>query len=220
MRRDADFSPADIQKLCGRVLGVCSRPTCRKPTKGPHTDEERVRNFGKAAHIHAASKGGARFNESQSADERKSIGNGIWLCSNCATEIDNDEERFPADLLRQWKAEAEREADLRLEAGEPASVLGSLCETTNELLFWPQTLPDGTWVERPELANARKVLETEQEQPRPLVLLGPAGFRKVCPARETGCSPSCRWLERCRNQGGSAAQYHRVKERPQYRCRR
>ena len=42
--------------------------------------------------------------------ERCSPDNGIWLCANCATEIDKDTARFPISLLRQWKEAAESEA--------------------------------------------------------------------------------------------------------------
>ena len=176
MRRQADFTVETLRKLADRVQGHCSRPECRKPTKGPHTDDEKVRNFGKGAHIHAAQPGGARYKESQTPEERRSISNGIWLCSNCATEVDNDEERFPPELLRQWKSDAELEASLRLESSTPASILGALHETTNDLLSWPQTLLNDTWLERPEMAKAREALE--EERSRPVVLLGPPGSGK------------------------------------------
>jgi hypothetical protein len=45
-----------------------------------------------------------------SDEERRSPENGIWLCANCATEIDKDPTRFPVSLLRQWKEDAEYEA--------------------------------------------------------------------------------------------------------------
>ena len=43
-------------------------------------------------------------------EERKSPENGLWLCANCAQEIDKDEDRFPVRLLRRWKLKAEQEA--------------------------------------------------------------------------------------------------------------
>jgi len=57
------------------------------------------------------------------AEERRSPENGLWLCANCATEIDKDPERFPVSLLRQWKSEAEEEA-LRLLAHSSYRLLG------------------------------------------------------------------------------------------------
>ncbi|MDQ2645259.1 MAG: hypothetical protein M3020_15690 [Myxococcota bacterium] len=85
-----------------------------QPTKGPHTEENKARSIGKACHIHAAAKGGPRFDETQTPEQRRDAANGIWLCSNHAAEVDVDEVRFPAELLKSWKAQAERAADLRM----------------------------------------------------------------------------------------------------------
>lgn len=42
-----------------------------------------------------------------------SIENAIWLCQTCAKLVDNDQERFSADILRAWKVAAEiRAADV------------------------------------------------------------------------------------------------------------
>lgn len=102
-----DFTQDSIRKLGERVALLCSNPACRAPTKGPHTDGAKAVSVGKACHIRAASLGGPRYDASQSREERRSIDNGIWLCSNCGTQIDTDVERHPANLLRTWKAKAE-----------------------------------------------------------------------------------------------------------------
>lgn len=52
-----------------------------------------------------------------SQEERSGQDNAIWLCSNCATLIDRDEGRFPAELLREWKEQAEARA--KEELGRP-----------------------------------------------------------------------------------------------------
>src|SRR6185369_16938585 len=72
-------------------------------------------NIGVAAHITAASPGskenpGPRYDESLTAQQRGDMANGIWLCQNCAKLIDSDVQRYPADLLRRWKVEAEARA--------------------------------------------------------------------------------------------------------------
>src|SRR5437773_5792072 len=109
MARD-DFSKEVRRILADRVNGLCSNPRCKRPTKGPHTDDDKAARIGKASHIHAASPGGPRYDPRQAQDERRSAKNGIWLCSNCATGVDVDEERFPASLLRTWREQAEQEA--------------------------------------------------------------------------------------------------------------
>jgi hypothetical protein len=46
--------------------------------------------------------------------KRQSTENGIWLCQNCAKLVDNDSERYPAEQLRSWKAQAEASALVEL----------------------------------------------------------------------------------------------------------
>ena len=86
-----DFSLTVKDILAKRVGYVCSNPNCKKHTIAPNSKEDKVINIGEAAHITAAAPGGPRYDEALSPSERKSINNGIWLCSNCATLIDRDE---------------------------------------------------------------------------------------------------------------------------------
>ena len=110
MKRPSDFSDATIEVLAKRVAYLCSRASCRRRTVGPHSNEIKATLVGEAAHICAASPGGPRYDPAMSGEERRSHDNGIWLCANCATEIDKDPARFPVSLLRQWKEDAESEA--------------------------------------------------------------------------------------------------------------
>src|SRR5581483_5650282 len=88
----------------------CSNPACRKRTSGPHTDDDKALNVGVAAHVTAASVGGPRYDAAIGSEDRKVIGNGIWLCQTCAKLVDNDESRYTKELLFQWKQDAEQEA--------------------------------------------------------------------------------------------------------------
>ena len=54
---------------------------------------------------------GPRCDGSLSNAERSSIRNAIWLCSNCATEIDVNKARYSVELLHEWKRKAEALAD-------------------------------------------------------------------------------------------------------------
>ena len=102
-----DFSAPVIRTLRERVNNRCSNPDCQKPTSGPHTDPNKVVRVGKAAHICAAALGGKRYDKNMTPAERKDIANGIWLCSNCATLIDTDEQQYPPSLIVEWKRRAE-----------------------------------------------------------------------------------------------------------------
>ena len=101
MARD-DFAPKTIETLKARVAHRCSNPDCRVPTSAP-SDKNMVTSIGIAAHICAASPGGPRFNSSMSPEERKSINNAIWLCSNCSIDIDRDIVRYSVEILNEWK---------------------------------------------------------------------------------------------------------------------
>ncbi len=74
-----------------------------------------------AAHITAASPGGPRYDSSLTSEDRKSIGNGIWLCQSCAKLVDNDEIRYTKEVIFQWKQGAEQET---LREVESLSVVG------------------------------------------------------------------------------------------------
>lgn len=114
-----DFK-ADVKDLLAKRVGMkCSNPNCRRTTSGPQEDPKRVLNVGVAAHIAAASKGGPRYDERMSPDERASEANGIWLCQTCAKLIDNDEARYDVGLLHQWRKLSEEAALLDIEM--PAS---------------------------------------------------------------------------------------------------
>ncbi len=67
-----------------------------------------------AAHITAASPGGPRYDPSLSPDQRAQPENGVWLCQTCAKLVDNDQQRFPRELLRRWKVDAEYAASNRV----------------------------------------------------------------------------------------------------------
>ena len=110
MARD-NFSRDVIDKLAKRVGMRCSNPDCRQPTAGPDSAGGTT-NLGVAAHISAASPGGARYDETLTPAERSGIGNGIWLCQQHAKLIDDDELDYPPARLREWKETAEHMAAL------------------------------------------------------------------------------------------------------------
>ncbi len=92
-----------------------SNPACRRVTSGPQENPEKAVNLGVAAHIAAASAGGARYDASMSPLQRSAIENGIWLCQSCAKLIDSDTQKYTSGLLRNWKTTAEANAATELE---------------------------------------------------------------------------------------------------------
>lgn len=67
---------------------------------------------GNAAHITAASESGPRYDHLMSSADRKSIENGIWLCTQCADLIDKEQGiSYSVELIRSWKQKAEKEVE-------------------------------------------------------------------------------------------------------------
>ena len=109
-----DFRQPIKDLLAKRVSFRCSNPDCRKQTSGPQSQDTGAINIGVAAHKTAAAPGGPRYDSTLTPEERRSAGNGIWLCETCAKIIDADAEAYPVALLEEWKTIAEATAFLEL----------------------------------------------------------------------------------------------------------
>ena len=114
-----DFSLATKELLANRVGRRCSNPKCQKLTCAANTDPDKITNIGVAAHICAAAKGGPRYDESMTPEERKSSENGIWLCQSCSKLIDTDTTRYSKAVLLEWKKAAELSALSEIEKISP-----------------------------------------------------------------------------------------------------
>ena len=137
-----DFSPETKRILGGRVAYRCSYSGCNIVTIGPDTaNEEKVVNFGKAAHIHAAAPGGPRYLPDMTTEARKSIQNGIWMCGNHAWLIDANYGNYSAETLLQWKKTAEADAYRRLKDLEKEQ----FPDPTTIICLNPDLMFEGIW---------------------------------------------------------------------------
>lgn len=117
-----DFTSKDKEILAKAVNYRCSNPSCQVlTTAAKSNDNDSITNIGQAAHITAASKGGPRYDESLLKKDRSSISNGIWLCSNCASLIDREPEKYTVELLKEWKEKSCNNA--RFELGKKPNFL-------------------------------------------------------------------------------------------------
>ncbi len=120
MVRNDDFSKLVKVKLADRVGHKCSNPSCRRTTSGAaFGSTDASVNIGVAAHISAASTGGPRFNGQIPSAVRSSIDNAIWLCQTCAKLVDSDSKKYTVEKLKEWKDDAEKEAQLDLQTRLP-----------------------------------------------------------------------------------------------------
>lgn len=74
-------------------------------------------NFGEVAHIIGSSKLGARGNEN-SEKLQTEFSNLMLLCQRCHKEIDDNAERYPAELLQKWKQEHEDRIEIQTSYSE------------------------------------------------------------------------------------------------------
>jgi hypothetical protein len=80
-----EFSRSTRDTVAKRASYICSNPDCRALTLAPSTsDDRKVVYIGKAAHIIAASPGGARYDSSLTPEQRKDIkeSHEEWVRSN------------------------------------------------------------------------------------------------------------------------------------------
>ena len=101
-----DFSQKTKRLIARRVSHLCSKPDCRVMLMTTHTHFKQASSIGVAAHICAASPGGARYDASLSKEQRQNADNGIWLCQSHAVLIDKQPDKYPLPLLQSWKQQA------------------------------------------------------------------------------------------------------------------
>lgn len=109
-----DFTDKTKLQLAKRAGWLCSDPSCRRPTIGSTSDGDGEINLGTAAHICAAAPGGPRYDPSQTPAQRSSADNGIWMCKLHGTAVDAKDSKFTVELLREWKAQAQKDSWCRV----------------------------------------------------------------------------------------------------------
>lgn len=106
-RTKTNFTKPTREKLAMSANFRCVRPGCGLVTHFYDPTEDRTINIqGQGAHIHAASKGGARYDIDLTDLQVRHYNNGVWLCANCATLIDRLPADYPPDMLKQWQKDA------------------------------------------------------------------------------------------------------------------
>jgi hypothetical protein len=95
----------DRKKLWGRSGNVCSFPNCGLELA---SSRESKRVLGDEAHIKGENPGSARYDPSQSEDERNGYENRILMCPTHHTMIDQDATTWTVENLKEMKARHER----------------------------------------------------------------------------------------------------------------
>ena len=103
-KKSRDFTKKNVTTLAERAHFLCSNPSCKKMTTGPHSNIGKSLRSGEAAHIYGASDNGPRFNTQLKDEDIRNIKNGIWLCGDCHKIIDTDPKRYSVKNLQKWKS--------------------------------------------------------------------------------------------------------------------
>ncbi|MBS0149689.1 MAG: hypothetical protein JSR31_02035 [Nitrospira sp.] len=105
-----EFSAKTKKQIGTRAGWHCSDPACRRLTVSANSEGTDESTLGIAAHICAAAYGGPRYDENQTPAQRSSADNGIWLCTIHGAAVDKEDPKYTVALLREWKAQAQRNA--------------------------------------------------------------------------------------------------------------
>src|SRR3990172_6883192 len=105
-----EFTEKTKRQIAKRAGWLCSDPSCRRDTIGSNSDGDGEINLGTAAHICAAAPEGPRHDLNMTRAQRISPDNGIWMCRLHGTAVDAKDSTFTVELLRDWKAQAQKDS--------------------------------------------------------------------------------------------------------------
>ncbi len=113
-RNRDEFTEKTRLQIAKQAGWLCSDPSCRASTIGATSDGEGVINGGTASHICAAAPGGPCYDPNMTREERRSASNGLWMCKRHGSSVDSHDPKFTVELLRQWKAQAQKDSRQRV----------------------------------------------------------------------------------------------------------
>ena len=114
-------TPATIKKLFALSGNTCAFPDCKEKL----VDNDTV--LGEVCHIEAANKG-ARYNPKTDDDKLRRSDNLILMCKKHHKIIDDNEKKYPTELLKKWKKEHEDKfSNFEYPVSEVVDINGTAC---------------------------------------------------------------------------------------------
>ena len=92
-----------LYMLSGAKCAKCNTPLYITKADG------NVSNLSEMAHIRGEKPDSARYDKTMTDEERQSYANLMVMCPKCHKEIDDDEQKYTVNMLKQMKAEHEQE---------------------------------------------------------------------------------------------------------------
>ena len=99
----------DIKILFARSMNRCAYPNCPSLIVQPSGTVT-----GEICHIKARNKKGARFDKTQTEEQRHAYDNLILLCGDHHKVVDNEEKTYTVELLKDFKEIHERNGNIEL----------------------------------------------------------------------------------------------------------
>ena len=104
--------PVPVQNmLWGKSAGRCEFAGCNRPLSRSPVTQEQV-NIAQKAHIYAFSEGGPRAKDDLPDGDINDLPNLMLVCHPCHQKIDQDCDRYPAELLREMKRRHEKRIEV------------------------------------------------------------------------------------------------------------
>lgn len=91
-----------------RRIHVLSGNQCAKPGCNTVLVNSNGTFVASVCHIYAAEENGPRQNNNLTPEQKRSADNLILLCKICHEIVDSEEDKYPAKLLKKWKADREK----------------------------------------------------------------------------------------------------------------
>jgi hypothetical protein len=105
-KRSRTIGVVTQKMLWGVAAGRCEFQGCNK-LLFEHSITKDEGNFAENAHMEAVSEGGARYKEYILEEDLNSIDNLMLLCAGCHKYIDENEEDYPVEILKDMKKKHE-----------------------------------------------------------------------------------------------------------------
>lgn len=127
-----DYSDTTKKALFALSFGRCYFPDCANRVVEMAGETPIV--TAQIAHIRAAKKGGPRYDENMTDEERRSFSNLLVLCTFHHRLIDTKPTDYPAELLQEWKEQHEGQLSKDLAALTEEDLTEFLNSTLEELI--------------------------------------------------------------------------------------
>ncbi|WP_295192504.1 hypothetical protein [uncultured Brevundimonas sp.] len=167
-------APTDrvIKSLAMRCGGVCSYLNCTQALVMSKDEIDDGTVIGEMAHICGEKPNSNRFNPDLSVDERRALANLMFMCPNHHERIDKkeNEQSYPVELLRKWKADHEARVDAAIRAAFNRVTFAELEEVAKAIVMGNVAASSHDFtVTDPEAKMARNEMT---DASRPLLQMG------------------------------------------------